>query len=1421
MANLKHDIYEIDALSLARFDDISAEENRVLEEIDITRTFDPTNHFIELSYFSLNDVKLNTFPDYRDYSILSGDTLDNSDGNTEISIDVKNDYIKRGYETQEVKALYNFLNYVYSDDSGPQDFFIESISPDRKEIRLLSVDLGDSDLLDISEPLVERFNSDTYIPELYLYFENNLYYSIVNLQREVFQENEAVLVKLHKPLPNVIRPRTRLNIVEKISEPVAYEINVTVIPEEEKVPFLRGPNFTVELDTENVEPSKYFNYNELFSFPVNNTYRQLSTLFNEKGAELGIDYSDFSYFINFSSAEERIRNFKYKLDLIESYQTNLDLINTTSNAYTATGITGSREYYIGLIDGLINNLDHYERHLYYESGSTSWPKVEGSSVPYINQLSSTDEATSFFNSEIQDAVLYDAQNQNLLANTIPTFLREDSDNRPYEIFIHMIAQHFDNLWIYTDAVSKKYDADNRLERGVSKDLIEDLLKNFGVKLYTSNRSLEDLFRYFTFDSYDLGNESSATIQIAQPDKPLSQKNYQKSIYKRIYHNLSLLMKSKGTERGLRALINCFGIPSNILKIKIFGGQSAKDLPYFGGEQAFTGSIDKVRLNNTGSIVPGDTISYYTSILNYSNDYTQDLHRIEVGFSPSDNIDSYIVSQSAVLFPDDPFNIDQYIGDPRQSLTNRYEDLKTFSESIFENVTEYNVKDFVRLIKFFDNVIFRMVRDFTPARSITDTGIIIKPHLLDRSKVIAPTMTWTQPEYTGSIDTAFMEGSNAGIFKSSAALTSDKELNTNYLKRVTTPSGSRFYRRINNFDVLGLGEKLQIEKNFGEVKFDGEFRNSRIRVTNGELNEDNPYKQIDYPVIDYNLQFYNAIPDDICILSAVNNPFIVTPGQNVNIPSSNIFIGATAVSYTFLVDGSTPNQGNGFNHVFEGDQYEEFVVSATNNDSSITNANTGEACTADRTVKIVDCRINDNAGNPINPVTLNIAYNLFNFFFNQETLNTELTYKVNGTTVATTVEGETLVPFTFTDDSLNNAIIEVHDTNDSTCKKVLNLDFVACGLADPYFNSTSAERENIITQFIANAEGVTLGQGPLFYVFPFGLIGTNNTTNIKFQLYVVYNPEGQQALFNNEFEAEFLSNEVQIENPTSDQAIGIDNSGVGVTLIPNSYAGIVSTFRNDPIPEDGLPQGTTVGLNPLTTGNTIEGAILQGTHDPYLLAAAQGAFEEKNYLRYIRFIADNGIVNGVACTVTSGFYLIKSASTHRISVDITYADGTALQGAYVGCQVDTNSTITVYVEVPDTVMTITSEEVVKNKYYIYANETGETPAPGGMYMYGGENIADSNNILTGNFSQGRTGRFWDPEFGINPWGGWDDQTVQPSNGNIIATDVIFGHQDNPGLFVCDAGLEGEDETGSDAENVPPDGNPYQTQTTPNPRPNQAN
>jgi hypothetical protein len=92
--------------------------------------------------------------------------------------------------------------------------------------------------------------------------------------------------------------------------------------------------------------------------------------------KLNIDYSDFNNFIFYSSATERLENFKYKLQLIEYY---------TSQSLVLTGISGSNattnaQDFLNLKSSLIGGFDNFEQYLYYESSSN----LTTYDIPLIN-----------------------------------------------------------------------------------------------------------------------------------------------------------------------------------------------------------------------------------------------------------------------------------------------------------------------------------------------------------------------------------------------------------------------------------------------------------------------------------------------------------------------------------------------------------------------------------------------------------------------------------------------------------------------------------------------------------------------------------------------------------------------------------------------------------------------------------------------------------------------------------------------------------------------------------------------------------------------------------------------------------------------------------------------------------------------------
>jgi len=607
MSNYKYTFNKIDLNSVAVQDSYNIVDDSLIDVFEVNSSFNRVSDFIELHYYSLDGRWLKEFPYYTNYSSNQDSETANLGTLNTVKLNLESDLIIGGYEAGEVYLSYNFLSDPFTESFDQVKFFIEEISPDRTELRLLTTELEDQKVLDgVNRLKVELEKPDN--ADFVLNFGKNTLLIAVNVDTLDYKDTKSVVVKLYNRLPDSITVKDTLSLNFKKADSVAFLSNSELVPEQVKRQYLKGPNFNLNQDTSTSNPTEYLNNNQAFGYPVTNSYYEVKSLFEEKGAELSVDYTDYSSFINFSSAKERLENFKYKFDLITTYQSASNARSNSTNYLTA--YSSSQEYYENLINSILSNFDHYDRFLYYETGSYSWPK-SGISKPYT--LLTGNATGSWYTSQFLSASNYDAENPNQLLDTIPGYLKEDPNNAKYGTFIHMIGQHFDNLWMYAKGVTEKYDADNRLGLGVSKDLIEDALKNFGVKLYSSNRSTQELFKMFTGTSYATGSESYVDEVISGSNISISEENYRKQVYKRLYHNLPLLLKSKGTERGLRALISTFGIPSfyssgshSGLDIIQVGGTISGSFN-FGEYQSVSSSLDKIRIDNTGSII--DTTLY--------------------------------------------------------------------------------------------------------------------------------------------------------------------------------------------------------------------------------------------------------------------------------------------------------------------------------------------------------------------------------------------------------------------------------------------------------------------------------------------------------------------------------------------------------------------------------------------------------------------------------------------------------------------------------------------------------------------------------------------------------------------------------------------------------------------------------------------
>jgi len=1088
----------------------------------VPASFDPNVDYIEYIVTSPNSSYLNIQYDYNNYSFPLDGTV-TSDSISDIIINPLGDIGSLGVTSGNFNSYYNFYKNQLNTSPSNQNFFIKEISSDRTELILVNPkELYDELVLSVNEFKLNLNDNLTHFEDFYLNFGNNILAVANNID---INSDGEVLINLYNPLPSGISVNSTLWIVTKIADSLAFNITFTpdpVLPSVTSFP-LRGPNTNLPIKDEVNNSTDYQDYNTLITSSLLSTsYSQLNNIISSSGIKINVDYTDFENFIFFSSATQRLNNFAYKVNQISSSQAEINVINSSFTGYS----TSSNVIILtNQINSIIENFDGYEYFLYYGTGSWSWPKST-STVPYTLYSPTSSEVINWLGDAesyigvLGSASLYDRSNINHLYNTVPDYIKNDPQNAPYELFINMIGQHFDNIWIYYKDVTELHNSDNRLNYGISKDLVKQALESFGVYIYQNNFSSNDL--YSSFLGYGNPNpEMTSTLPVntgsfqdyissyitASYDASVTPlDDYNKEIYKRIYHNLPYLTKTKGTIPGLRALINCFGVPDTVLRISEFGGRD-KDtstydyfdqqfdyaaeasasslittpwilntawsasinqfkassiqfrfktsnfdtgsnyqlwnrsfsstvgpsaslvlkytgsglttssysgstvdpyyqhayltfypkvdditntasiyLPFFDhgwwsvminkfedtytlyagnklyydgydGNQVgylssssitlantfwtgsgvsiflsssvdiggttynrFTGSYQEVRYwiktgsvesfkdyimnpqsidysgeilyddylvfrlplggdlyTNSGSVHPratgswaqtssfiasnnailtnvvfnpnietrflnspviglrgrvtdkiqivssslptGSVISQYRSIeQSYPSlgSESPDVNLLEVAFSPQNEINDDIIDSLGY------FNIGEYIGDPRQvsSSATTYPDLVNLSNNFFQKYFDtYDLKDYVRLIKYFDNSLFKMIKDFIPARTSLTSGVVIKQHILERNKYPQPQVEWEELDYSGSIDTAFMSGSTGGTFNQYNTTTFAQD----WIQTYEGPTGISYISQSSQYEF-----------------YNGELPGTEFIVTNGELTSANEY-----------------------------------------------------------------------------------------------------------------------------------------------------------------------------------------------------------------------------------------------------------------------------------------------------------------------------------------------------------------------------------------------------------------------------------------------------------------------------------------------------------------------------------------------------------------------------------------------------
>jgi hypothetical protein len=560
--------------------DYSIQDDNLITNSTVQTTFNPLQNYVSYFVYNINNELV-----YSNEAGFSGWSFINE----QIYLDPQTDLERVGYTIGEYNTLYLFLNNEASSSIFNQ-YYIETLSPDRTEIRLNTTQILNSDVVNGVNSLINKIQTSTLTYfDFYLNFGENQLVIANNILLDNSDPNDpTVLIKLYEPLPINFTLKDECWIITQVAEAIAYNININEIFEPvSDFTYLKGPNLNLNVKDQINNSTSYTNYSTLSSSSYatgsTNLQYQINSILAERGVEINVDYSDYGNFIYFSSALTRLENFYYKLQLIEEYSYSASLSNL---AGSSAQIITSKNIWEEKINEIITTFDGYDYFLYYESGSASWPKTN-SIYPYNNASTTSVAGITFIQSQSVVAGEYDENNNNALINAVPTYLREDEANAQYELFIEMLGEMFDNIWIYYQDVTEKWNADNRLQYGVSKDIVADVLRDLGLKIYQSSFGSADLYTgllgitpsgsLFPFP-YMTGSLPAPTgfeyinSSISASNQVVPLEDIEKGTYKRLYHNLPMLLKKKGTTVGIQNLVTTYGIPSTILRVAEFGGK---------------------------------------------------------------------------------------------------------------------------------------------------------------------------------------------------------------------------------------------------------------------------------------------------------------------------------------------------------------------------------------------------------------------------------------------------------------------------------------------------------------------------------------------------------------------------------------------------------------------------------------------------------------------------------------------------------------------------------------------------------------------------------------------------------------------------------------------------------------------------------
>jgi hypothetical protein len=162
--------------------------------------------------------------------------------------------------------------------------------------------------------------------------------------------------------------------------------------------------------------------------------------------------------------------------------------------------------------------------------------------------------TNWYNGWYDSASLFDTFNENSLTNNLPNYMKDDVNNEHGDMknFVGLLGEHYDIIRAYITGLQTFNKRGYHKEDRAPANVLPILIQNTGweaSQIYSSS-----LLDYF----------GSQELQTETP-KEITENYWNKTL-----NNIVPILKAKGTRNSLRYLLNVFGWPADVLRIKEHG-----------------------------------------------------------------------------------------------------------------------------------------------------------------------------------------------------------------------------------------------------------------------------------------------------------------------------------------------------------------------------------------------------------------------------------------------------------------------------------------------------------------------------------------------------------------------------------------------------------------------------------------------------------------------------------------------------------------------------------------------------------------------------------------------------------------------------------------------------------------------------------